>query len=223
MLIKDIFYSYQGEGPYVGYPQIFIRFFGCNIHCQYCDEPDLPEQKKKWDKKDVLTVLNPFFKKPIHSISITGGEPLLHTGSIIELAPELPFPLYLETNGLLPEALEKVMSLFTYFSVDFKPGYQEKFEKFMLTLLPRIETGAFPSVFVKYVMTEYQELELIHLKSILEKINPFIPCIIQPVTPYGNIKKGPSPVELEQAYSFLSLTLKDLRIIGQTHKLIGVK
>lgn len=223
MLIKDIFYSYQGEGPYVGYPQVFIRFFGCNIHCQYCDEPDLPEQKKKWNKKDVLTVLAPLLEKPIHSISITGGEPLLHTGAIIELAPDLHFPLYLETNGLLPEALEKVMPLFTYFSVDFKPGYEEKFEKFMQTLLPRIKVGALPSVFVKYVMKDYQELELLHLKKILKKINPFIPCIIQPVTPYGTIQKGPNPLELDQAYLFLSDTLKDLRVIGQTHKLIGVK
>jgi organic radical activating enzyme len=28
-----MFYSIQGEGPYVGYPRIFIRLSGCNLHC----------------------------------------------------------------------------------------------------------------------------------------------------------------------------------------------
>ena len=35
--ISEIFDSIQGEGPYVGCRQIFIRFCGCNILCDYCD------------------------------------------------------------------------------------------------------------------------------------------------------------------------------------------
>ena len=35
--INEIFSSIQGEGPIVGYKQLFIRFCGCNLHCDYCD------------------------------------------------------------------------------------------------------------------------------------------------------------------------------------------
>ena len=35
--IKEIFESIQGEGPYVGYKQLFIRFCNCNLKCNYCD------------------------------------------------------------------------------------------------------------------------------------------------------------------------------------------
>ena len=35
--INEIFSSIQGEGPVVGYKQLFIRFCGCNLNCNYCD------------------------------------------------------------------------------------------------------------------------------------------------------------------------------------------
>lgn len=33
--VSEIFYSFQGEGLYTGYPAIFIRFFGCNLQCNF--------------------------------------------------------------------------------------------------------------------------------------------------------------------------------------------
>ena len=38
MEIKEIFYSYQGEGYNFGKPVIFVRFAGCNLDCPWCDE-----------------------------------------------------------------------------------------------------------------------------------------------------------------------------------------
>ena len=35
--IKEIFESIQGEGPFVGVNQLFLRFCGCNLNCNYCD------------------------------------------------------------------------------------------------------------------------------------------------------------------------------------------
>lgn len=48
MRVSEIFYSVQGEGLRVGYPSLFVRFFGCNFRCpgfglplgQVSTEPD---------------------------------------------------------------------------------------------------------------------------------------------------------------------------------------
>lgn len=42
--IREIFTSIQGEGLYIGVKQLFIRFCGCNLKCDYCDTQDIPNE-----------------------------------------------------------------------------------------------------------------------------------------------------------------------------------
>jgi 7-carboxy-7-deazaguanine synthase len=218
MFIKDIFYSFQGEGPWVGYPQIFIRFYGCNIHCVYCDEPDFIEDKENYTPETLKKELEPLLKHKVHSISITGGEPLIQVKAIKELAPHLSLPLYLETNGTLPKHLSEVKDLFTYFSVDYKPGFDGEFTDFMMQLKDH------PGAFVKYVlMRDFPIQDIQRLSKILSAINPAIPLILQPVTPFAEVKHKAKPEDIMRAYTLASHHLEDVRIIPQTHKFIGLK
>ncbi len=44
--ISEIFCSIQGEGLYLGQKQIFVRFAGCNLDCDYCDESKAKDGEK---------------------------------------------------------------------------------------------------------------------------------------------------------------------------------
>ena len=84
--IKEIFASIQGEGPYVGYKQLFIRFCGCNLKCNYCDTDFSAESDcMEFSATELAQEVNKY--TDVHSISLTGGEPLLSVEFLKEFLP----------------------------------------------------------------------------------------------------------------------------------------
>ncbi len=80
--ISDIFYSIQGEGRYVGTPAFFIRTFGCNLACQWCDEPLHRTSRHDMSVDEIILVARQLMDisrcEGIPMIVITGGEPTIH-------------------------------------------------------------------------------------------------------------------------------------------------
>jgi organic radical activating enzyme len=215
MLIHEIFFSFQGEGLYIGVPQVFLRLAGCNLICEYCDEVDKPTKELSCD--DIINQVTPLYSKKPHSLVLTGGEPLLQVNELKNLIPKINLPIFLETNGTLPEHLMDIMELITYFSVDYKPGHEKEFIDFLSLLKEK------DNIYVKYVMLkDFNILELKTLGKIVASINKKIPIILQPVTPVGKIKHRPTPADLFRGYQVLLNQVDTVRIIGQTHKMIGL-
>ena len=93
--IKEIFASIQGEGPYVGYKQLFIRFCNCNLKCNYCDtEFSSNSDFEEYCPNELAEKVNEF--KDVHSVSLTGGEPLLSVDFLKEFLPLVNKKIYLE-------------------------------------------------------------------------------------------------------------------------------
>ena len=88
--IIEIFSSYQGEGLFIGAKQIFIRFAGCNLSCCFCDTPK-DAAMKDMSVSQVMEKVKDLEKNHglHHSISLTGGEPLLHVEFLEHLLPML--------------------------------------------------------------------------------------------------------------------------------------
>jgi len=117
--IKEIFTSIQGEGPYVGYKQLFIRFCNCNLKCNYCDTDFLDGSNfEEYDVEGLLTKISEFGN--YHSISLTGGEPLLSTEFLKNFLPRTGKKIYLETNATLADKLLEVKPFINIISADIK-------------------------------------------------------------------------------------------------------
>lgn len=114
--VNEIFPSIQGEGPYVGYKQLFVRFCGCNLKCNYCDTEFF--DGKDYTPHELAEEINKYTN--VHSISLTGGEPLLHTDFFKQLLPIVQKKIYLETNATLADKFLEIKPFVDIVSADIK-------------------------------------------------------------------------------------------------------
>jgi len=269
--LHEVFSGIQGEGPLVGARQIFLRFCGCNLACRFCDTPESRGAaqhcsiekiagRREWyfvsnpllpESLERLLVSSRFFEIPHHSISLTGGEPLVQVDFLAEALPILRahLPIYLESNGTLPEALAKVLPHLDFIAMDIKlPSAAQISEHFsvhkeFLTLcrgagfevvgrgftLSRAE-GCHPPpdfLFVKIVVTaDTQEEELLWAFSTVAEVDPEIEVILQPVSQVSGARdrgpaKHPTPQQVLRWQEMGLKRLRQVRVIPQIHRLMG--
>jgi 7-carboxy-7-deazaguanine synthase len=195
--INEVFSSFQGEGKLIGRRQIFIRFCGCNLDCNYCDTPQSRDlvSGEKLSTMDLLKIVNNFITPDFHSISLTGGEPLLHTEFIKKFIKKTNFSYLLETNGSLPLNVRKLAKLINYASVDIKlpehnssPNWDDLIRDELESINILIEEGV--NTYCKVVILPFTKVDIV--KSIASKIYKDVndvselPMVIQPVGPYKN-------------------------------------
>lgn len=215
MQVDEIFSSIQGEGIYIGYRQIFLRLSGCNLSCDYCDETG--HKSRYYDIDELADEIKSLSKSWHHSISLTGGEPLLQVDRLKLLLPKLDLPVYLETNGTLPDRFSEISDMVDIVSLDLKEGHENEFFK-MLDLAKEHD------VFIKYVtFRETNIKKLKDLTGLIAEIDKDIPFIIQPVTPHGKIKHGPTEKDILKFYAIAKKSLNEVRVIPQAHKMMGIK
>ena len=224
--ISEIFSSIQGEGLYLGKRHIFVRFYGCNMRCAYCDT--MSSAYEELSVNDVLKRIN-FYQKQSKSIclstvSLTGGEPLIHVGYLkllLKKLKSLRLETYLETNGTLPGALNKVIGMVDIIAMDIKLPSSTKDRPFWDEHEKFLKIANRREVFIKIVVTgDTKKDEFEQAVRIIQGVAPTIPLVIQPVTPCGSVKKA-SHTKLNNFYNYASSVLKDVRIIPQVHKIMG--
>ncbi len=233
--IIEIFSSVQGEGPYVGYRQIFIRFSGCNLACDYCDTDFQPQElcnlqsikiKNPVSVEKLLEAVSDVMKIPHQAISLTGGEPLLNTAFLLEFLPEFrdKFPetkIYLETNGTLFEELKKIIDYTDIISMDLKlkssTGSEflyEQHKKFI-----EIALNNNKEIFAKAVITDkISDEEIKEIAGLLNSFGVEVPLVLQPVT----LSAPTSCSQLLKIQAKFLEKLPDTRIIPQVHRFLGL-
>jgi 7-carboxy-7-deazaguanine synthase len=75
LVVTEIFYSLQGEGPFIGLPSVFIRLGGCiDPLCPWCDTEYAWHEFVEMGTDKILVEVNRYACK---DVVITGGEPFL--------------------------------------------------------------------------------------------------------------------------------------------------
>lgn len=227
--ITEIFSSVQGEGIFVGARQIFVRFKKCNMACEFCDTPNegIVKEYSPTALMHEVRALNES-KFAHHSVSLTGGEPLVYTEFLKHFLPMLKkegFKSYLETNGTLPKELKDVIDFIDIVAMDFKLPSSTGDRAYWKEHLEFLKIAACKKVFVKSVVTTDTKKEDIEKAvGIIRGVNKNIPFIMQPATPVKNFDKKPGENRLLE---FLDIALKNevenSRVIPQVHKTLGVK
>ncbi|MBI4335883.1 MAG: 7-carboxy-7-deazaguanine synthase QueE [Candidatus Omnitrophica bacterium] len=224
--IVEVFGSIQGEGIYAGQPQIFVRFAKCNLDCYYCDT-----DKKGGSRYDVFKLLDAVnrmnFTGVFDTVSITGGEPLLHADFLASFLPQLKrrnFRVYLETNGTLPGGLDKVLRFVDIVAMDMKMPSSNNQKSFWARHRDFLRSASKKEVFVKIVVTRETEYgEIKKAVGIIDDIDRGIPLVLQPVTPSRGARKKISMRRLLEFQKLAKVVLDDVRVIPQIHKALGVR
>ncbi len=215
--IKEIFVSIQGEGLFVGVKQLFIRFCGCNLDCNFCDTDYSRDNSKTYTVEELLEEVNKH--SDCHSVSLTGGEPLLQTGFLKEFLPHCPLPIYLETNATLAGELSEIIDYVDYISADIKlpsctgeGAFWKEHDNFFSKIRHK-------EVFAKIVfdknITDEEIKESVKLGA---KHN--IELILQPKN------TDSETIDIEFAQKVMDKFLKKykkVRLIPQVHKLVNIK
>lgn len=236
----EVFTSIQGEGLYAGTRQIFIRFAECNLNCQYCDTKysftkphsakfeNTPFSQNFYEERNPIPAfkLNEYIDlcytldSAIHSISLTGGEPLLQVEFL-----EFFLSMYkkkrifhLETNGTLPENLKQVVNLVDFISMDIKLNYLSD-TSFLAKQAEFINLAYEKPLQVKTVITRQDNInDFKKAVSMINEVSKDIPLIIQP-----DSKDMPEINFLILLQKEAANKLKDVRILPQIHPFLSIK
>ncbi len=242
--IREIFSSIQGEGYLAGRRQVFIRLTACNLDCRYCDTdfaardwcgvertPGSSEFERIPGTVELDRILETVREWTLalpgahHSVSLTGGEPLLSARILADWLPPLRelLPVHLETNGTLAAELGRIVHLVDYISMDMKlPSTAGCGDELWDVHRRFLEAGAEKNISVKVVVDDATgEAEIRRVCALISAVRPNTPLFIQPLT-HGDARCGIGAVHLLRLQALASSLLPDVRVIPQMHKLMGV-
>jgi len=247
----EIFSAIQGEGLNVGTRQIFVRFGGCDLRCHYCDSQHTWQKQPTCEieqtpgERDFVTYHNPIESSQLlswidrqnrphlhDSISITGGEPLLHAAFLAQFLPQVKalthLPIYLETGGHRPGQLVQILPYLDSIGMDIKlpsvsgETHWEKHREFL-----QVCRDAAVDVFVKIIISQTTDpAELQQAAQLVAGVSDRIIVFLQPMTalaqPHTNPNlSAPTPAQVLAWQALMKEYLPQVRVIPQTHKMIG--
>lgn len=204
LAVQHIFPTLQGEGPFAGWPAVFVRLGGCNLACHFCDTEF--ESFKQMSLGEIIDQVKEYSSVgETKLIVITGGEPLRQNiAPLCERLIEEGFKVQIETNGTLRRDLPKGVDIVCS-PKNTGQGYVPPHDDLLAGI------GA-----LKFIVSATD--------ARYDHVPPFaaaphgIPVYVQPMDEYDDEKNAANralALKLAQAHGY--------RLSLQLHKLLGIE
>lgn len=219
--ISEVFESVQGEGLYLGEKQIFVRFFGCNLSCQFCDTE--LSGFFEYEPQELFEEVA-LYNHDYHSISFTGGEPLLQNDflkEVLMLTKKNGYKNYLETNGTLPGELEDTIDYLDIVAMDIKLPTSSGMGNLWAMHKRFLKIASKKDVFLKAIVCEStKEGDLKAGLNLIKEINSSAVLVLQPNSFDNQEQLAP---KLEKFRNICFDEKVTACVIAQMHKAAGVR
>lgn len=210
MKVHSIFDSLQGEGLFQGFATRFVRLYGCNLSCRYCDAQSAVSGGA-FDQMSINDVAERIKESDIYDICVTGGEPLCQEDELSLLLKEIKGKrISIETNGSFDVSDIGRKFPDTYFSIDWKTPSSGN-AKFRMENIEFLKKGKGKG-WIKFVTGSEEDLKFISEKlEYLENVEVFM----SPVFEAG--------MELFEKTAKFVIMNRNLRMQVQLHKILNIE
>ena len=219
--IAEVFESVQGEGLYLGEKQIFVRFFDCNLKCSFCDTK--PDRFMEYEPQELFQEIK-LYRDRYHSISFTGGEPLLckdFLKEILQLTAKHGHRHYLETNGTLANELEELIEHIDIVAMDLKFPSSSGMGDLWARHKDFLRIARRKEVFLKAIICQGTKED--DLKQAIELIKGVSPASILILQPNSNEHHDLLKDKLSSFKKICVQQKVTACVIPQIHKIVGVR
>ena len=222
ILVDDIFSSLQGESSSTGYPTTFVRLYGCNMHCSYCDQPQNKENAKRMTIREITEKVDEF---GLIRVCVTGGEPVIQPNwKALVNCLIFTHDVSVETNGCCPLPSHWKYPFRPRFIVDVKSP-SSKMEKYNIygNILRLTHKDEIKFVLADEVDLEYALHVIDKLKEDYPRLGILPPQIVFSPVIYDYFKEEDKKWAQKLADFIVEHKMDYVRLQVQFHKVIGVK
>jgi len=228
MKISEIFASIQGEGKLIGRAQVFVRLYGSNMGCAWCDTR-YAKEGGNYREMDIGEIFSEIKKHNLKSVCITGGEPMVQKEDLkklINILKENNYEILLETNGSIYD--EGIFKNADCVCVDMKsPTSKEKSDESMIFKLGSKDI-------IKIIIADERDYEFAkHIISLVSEANlkfktgdrskKGIEVFLQPEQSTIHALNPDGWINDVVKSNFAGNLGVDVRVVPQVHKILGLK
>jgi organic radical activating enzyme len=241
--LSELFVSFQGEGIHAGRRQLFVRAAGCPLRCRWCDTPESlvpvpecrilgPDGMRRRANPFTVEALDAEVRTlaaaapPLHAIALTGGEPVAQADFLAAWleARSTRLPMLLETAGVLPHRLARLLPFVAIVSLDVKcpsnTGERARWDEHAACLAAAVGDGR--EVYVKMPVDEGTVPEDVERGARLVAAVAGVPLFLTPLTRPDAPVFAISAPALERLHAIASRHHPDVRVLPQLHKVLGI-